>query len=211
MLKRFSIFLLILLSAASLSAASDKAISQTDLKTALSRIAALNAKTETVSADFTSQSTSSLSRRPIEAKGKIWLTREGNLRLSLQSDGQTEDFIYKASTSKVTFITGGTKTELKDPTGGIGISIMRVAGPSIGSELLKTYNVSGTQNASSWILTLSPKTKPLITMIKNVKVTISRKNGAVTHLVITMTDGSTTSYRFTNIRLNAKIPPKTFE
>lgn len=201
MLGRISIILLFIFSAASLSATKDKTLSQTELKAALTHIATLNADTETVSADFISESSSSLSRNPIRTNGRIRLTRNGNLHMSVDADGETEDFIYNATKASVTFISGGTRTEIKDPTGGIGISMMRLAGPLIDSELLKNYNVNGTRNASFWILTLSPKARPLNSMIKSIKITVSQKNGTVTNLCLTMPDGSETRYRFTNIRL----------
>lgn len=166
-------------------------------------------RTTSIKSDFVQEKNLSMLSEKITSKGKFWFKKESRVRMEYNQPFQylmilNKDKVYVKDGQKENKIS--TKSnKLFQQINKIMIDCMQ--GTTLDNADFKTRIF---ENKSSALVELTPVTKGLKELFKNIKVIIDRKNFSVTSIEMQELSGDNTIIRFTNKELNAAVTDTLF-
>ncbi len=181
----------------------------TDLAKFTADFSAATQKSSSIKSDFEQEKTLSMLSEKIISKGKFWLKKESRVRMEYN---QPYPYLIILNRDKI-FIKDGQKenkvsaksNKLFQQINKIMIDCMQ--GAALNNPDFKTRVF---ENKNNSLIELTPVTKGLKELFKNINVIVDNKGFSVVSIEMQELSGDNTLIRFTNKELNAAIPDSLF-
>jgi outer membrane lipoprotein-sorting protein len=202
-------FLIVLVAAISLKAQYTGYSPVADLAKFKAEFSAATQKTSSIKSDFVQEKNLSMLSEKITSKGKFWFKKESMVRMEYNLPYQ---YLMVLNKDKI-FIKDGQKenkisaksNKLFQQINKIMIDCMQ--GTALSNPDFKTRVF---ENKTTSLIELTPITKGLKELFKNINVIVDNKDFSVTSIEMLELSGDNTLIRFTNKELNAAIPDSSF-
>ena len=166
-------------------------------------------RTNSIKSDFVQEKNLSMLSEKIVSKGRFWFKKESQVRMEYTSPFQylmilNKDKVYVKDGQKENKVSTRSN-KLFQQINKIMIDCMQ--GTALNNPDFKTRIFEGKNNS---LVELTPVTKGLKELFKNINVTVDKKDFSVTSIEMQELSGDNTIMRFTNKELNATIADALF-
>jgi outer membrane lipoprotein-sorting protein len=181
----------------------------TDLAKFKADFSAATQKTSSIKSDFVQEKNLSMLAEKITSKGKFWFKKESQVRMEYNQPYQylmilNKDKVFIKDAHKENKVSVSSN-KLFQQINKIMIDCMQ--GTALNNPDFKTRVF---QNKNNSLVELSPVTKGLKELFKNINVIVDNKDFSVASIEMQEPGGDNTLIRFTNKELNAAIPDSLF-
>jgi outer membrane lipoprotein-sorting protein len=167
-------------------------------------------KTTSIKSDFIQEKNLSMLSEKIISKGKFWFKKEGRIRMEYNSPFQ---YLMVINKDKVYVKDGQKESRMSSRSNKLFQQINRIIvdcmqGTALNNPDFKTRLFEG---KAAYLVELTPVSKGLKDLFKEIAVYIDKNNFAVNSLEMHEPSGDNTTLRFTNKELNTILPDALFD
>jgi outer membrane lipoprotein-sorting protein len=165
--------------------------------------------TQTIKSDFVQEKNLSMLNDKIISKGKFWFKKNNLVRIEYTQPFQ---YLMVMNQNNVYIKDGQKENKMSAKSNKLFQQINKITVDCIqGTALTNSdFNVKVFENNTAWLIEMSPVSKGLKDFFKNINITVTKKDYAVTKIDMIEPGGDNTVISFTNREINNSIPDAIF-
>jgi outer membrane lipoprotein-sorting protein len=182
----------------------------TDLNKFKTEFAAATQKTVSIKADFTQDKNLSMLSEKISSKGNFWFKKDSRVRMEYNTPFK---YLMILNKDRVYVKDGAKESRVSTKSNKIFQQINKIMIDCMQGTMLDNtdFKTRIFENKSAALIELTPVSKGMKEMFKNINVTVDKKDFSVQGIQMQELSGDNTIMRFTNKELNANIPDNLFD
>jgi outer membrane lipoprotein-sorting protein len=173
------------------------------------QFAALSGKINTLQSNFVQEKNLSMLAEKIVSKGKFWFKKDSRLRMEYNDPFQ---YLLILNSDKLYIKDGQKENKISTRSNQLFQKINALMMDCVKGTALASpdFSVKVFENASTYLVELSPLSKNLKEFFKNINIIVDKKDDSVSAIEMHEISGDSTVIHFINKELNTTIPDALF-
>jgi outer membrane lipoprotein-sorting protein len=181
----------------------------TDTVTFKRQFAAASQKVNTIKSDFVQEKNLSMLSEKITSKGKFWFKKENMVRMEYNQPFQ---YLMILNKNDIYIKDGQKENKISTKSNKLFQQINQIMVDCVKGTAFsnKDFSVKVFENKTGYLIEMSPKSKTLKDLFKNINVIVDKKQYSVNSIEMLEVSGDNTIISFTNKEINSNLPDALF-